>query len=99
MSAKVVFTGDFRSDLQAQTRWLLSGERPEWAVRLVTEVELAAERLRQSPEAGPAMRRGTREIRHLLLRKLPFVLWYHWQKRGRKVVVLRLFYVRQKRLQ
>ena len=98
MNAEVAFTEDFRGDLRAQTRRLLADERPEWAERLIDEIELAARLLGHSPEAGPVeQRRGGREIRRILLRRLPFVVWYHWHRAARKVVVLRLFHVRQRR--
>jgi len=98
MNVEVVFTGDFRSDLLAQTRRLAAEDKRDWADRLIDEVELAAELLARSPRAGPVeARREGRSIRRLLLHKLPFVLWYHWHERSRRVVVLRLFHVRQRR--
>lgn len=97
MKATVVFTDDFRSDLRSQTRRLLAEEKREWAERLIGEIELVARVLERSPKAGPVeLRRGGREIRRLLLRRLPFVVWY-WETQGRRVVVLRLFHVRQQR--
>jgi hypothetical protein len=99
MNVRVVFTDDFRADLRSQTRRLLAEHRWDWAQRLLAEVELAAMLLGCSPEASPIeTTRSGRSIRRLLLRKVPFVVWYHWQKAARKVVLLRLFHVRQRRL-
>jgi plasmid stabilization system protein ParE len=98
MNAKVVFTDDFRSDLLAQTRRLIAREEWDRAERLVEEIELAARLLASVPRAGAVEQiRGRRSIRRLVLRNLPFVVWYTWGARSRKVVVLRLFHVRQQR--
>jgi plasmid stabilization system protein ParE len=98
MTVRVVFTKEFRADLQAQTRWLLAEDKPDWAKRLIEEVEAAAMLLGASPAAGPIeVRRKNREVRRLVLRRLPFVVWYHWRTATKKVVVLRLFHVRQRR--
>jgi plasmid stabilization system protein ParE len=98
MKAEVVFTGDFRSDLLAQTRHLVAEDKREWAERLVDEVELAARLLANAPRAGAVeTQRKGRSIRRFVLHGLPFVLWYHWRERSRRVVVLRLFHVRQRR--
>jgi plasmid stabilization system protein ParE len=98
MNAEIVFTDDFRADLRAQTRRLVADDRPDWGERLIEEVELVARLLASSPLAGSMeLNRGGRSIRRLVLRRLPFVVWYHWAERSRKVVVLRLFHVRQLR--
>lgn len=98
MSVKVVFTTDVLADLRSQRRQLLAGEREGWAERLFEEVEAVGRLLSHSPRAGPVeVRRGGREIRRLVTRSLPFVLWFYFRTRSRKVVVLRLFYVRQSR--
>ncbi|TMA20280.1 MAG: hypothetical protein E6J85_10230 [Deltaproteobacteria bacterium] len=98
MNAEVVFTDDFRSDLRAQTRRLIAEEKRDWAERLIEEIELAARLLGAAPRAGAVERqRGRRSIRRLVLRNLPFVIWYAWMARSRKVVVLRLFHARQQR--
>jgi plasmid stabilization system protein ParE len=98
MNAEVVFTDDFRSDLLAQTRHLLAEDKRDQAERLVNEIEVAATLLSQSPGAGPVEDgRGGRAIRRLLFRKLPFVAWYHWEEPAKRVVMLRLFHVRQRR--
>lgn len=98
MNATVVFTDDFRADLRARTRRLLADDRRDWAGRLMEEVELLALLLGASPRAGAVeLRRDGREIRRVVLRRLPFVVWYHFRSREKKVVVLRLFHVRQRR--
>jgi plasmid stabilization system protein ParE len=64
----------------------------------MAEVESVALLLERFPESGPVeVRRSGREVRRLILHKLPFVAWYHWRERVRQVVVLRLFHVRQRR--
>ncbi len=96
MIARVVFTDDFRADLAAQTRWLMDQGRADWARRLIDEIAALAAVLERTPEIGAVeLRREGREIRRLLLRRLPFVAWYHWS--GHKVAVLRLFHIRQRR--
>jgi plasmid stabilization system protein ParE len=98
MSAEVVFTDDFRSDVLAQTRRLLAEDRRDWAERLMDEIEVAATLVSHSPGAGPVEeRRGRRAVRQLLLRRLPFVAWYSWEEPAARVVMLRLFHVRQRR--
>jgi plasmid stabilization system protein ParE len=92
----VVFARAFASDVQSRVRWLLAQDREEWAIRLGAEIEAAASLLNAAPRAGVVVRRDSaREMRRLVLRSLPFVLFY--SLRGRKVVVLRLFHVRQSR--
>ena len=98
MNFEVVFTDAFRSDLRAQTRRLLEDEKADWAERLIDEIEEAAMLLARFPEAGPVEAlRGGREIRRVVLRRLPFVAWYHFRAPEKKVVVLRLFHLRQRR--
>jgi|1185.fasta_scaffold183378_2 plasmid stabilization system protein ParE len=98
MKVEVVFTGDFRADLVEQTRHLLAEDRLNWAERLIGEVEAAARLLGHSPGACPLeLRRRGKAIRRLVLRRLPFVVWYHWDAKARRAVVLGLFHVRQRR--
>lgn len=97
MTARIVFTETLRADLRAQTARLLDSGRPDRAARLLDELELAAKLLARSPAAGAVEQRDTVEIRQLLLRQLPFLLRFHHRARDRKVVVLRLFHVRQSR--
>lgn len=98
MKARVVFTDDFRRDLQVRTRRLIAEDRRDWADRLIEEVEAVARLLAAAPQAGAIeVQRGRRPIHRLVLRKLPFVVWYHPEERSGTVVVLRLFHVRQRR--
>jgi len=98
MKGRVVFTDDFRRDLEARTRRLLAEGRPDWADRLIEEIDAVATLLAVVPHAGPVeMQSDRRAIRRLVLRKLPFVIWYNWQGRSRTIVVLRLFHVRHRR--
>jgi plasmid stabilization system protein ParE len=93
----VVFAREFRTDLQARTRRLLAEDREDWADRLMDEVAAAAALLANSPHIGPVeSHQQGREVRRLLLRTLPFVVWY--SVRDKKVLVLRLFHVRQRRV-
>jgi plasmid stabilization system protein ParE len=98
MKAEVVFARDFRNDLNSQTRRLVAEAKEEWAERLIHEIEMAAALLGNIPLAGAVeTHRGKSEIRRLVLRGLPFVVWYSFQARQRKVLVMRLFHVRQSR--
>jgi plasmid stabilization system protein ParE len=98
MKVEVVFTEDFRADLLEQTARLIADERQDWAERLIEEVEEAASLMGQFPRSGQVeSRRRGQALRRLLLRKLPFVAWYHWDAKARRVLVLRLFHVRQRR--
>ena len=98
MRTAVVFTKDFRTDLLVHTRRLLADRRADWAERLMGEIESLAALLGRFPESGAVeLRRSGREVRRMVLHKLPFVAWYHWRARAKQVVVLRLFHVRQRR--
>jgi plasmid stabilization system protein ParE len=98
MKAKVVFTAGFRDDFAAQTRRLVAEERPDRARRLLHELELAVRLLESAPQAGPVdARRGRRELRRLVLPRLPFLIWYFIQPRPKRVVMLRFFHARQER--
>jgi plasmid stabilization system protein ParE len=93
---KVVFTAHFRADLSLQTRRLVGEGRSEWAARLIDEVDLSRRLLARSPLAGLVeLERRRRQIRRLVLPHLPFVVWYPVVRR--RVVVQRLFHVRQRR--
>jgi plasmid stabilization system protein ParE len=99
MNVRVVFSEDFRADLRSQTRRLVADDKLDWAQRLIDEVALVARLLGASPRAGPVeTTRSGRSIRRVVFRRLPFVVWYHFQESARTVVVLRLFHVRQRRL-
>jgi len=99
MKAEVIFTKEVRNDLNSQTRRLVAEDKEDWAERLIDEIEMAATLLRHTPLAGAIeTRRGKREIRRLVLRGLPFLVWYSFQARSKKVVVFRLFHVRQRRV-
>lgn len=98
MKVEVVFTGDFRADLLEQTAQFVAQGREDWAERLIDEVEAAASLLARFPRSGQVeLRRRDQTIRRVIFRMLPFVAWYHWDAKARRVVVLRLFHVRQKR--
>lgn len=98
MKVEVVFTEDFRADLLEQTTELVAQGRQDWAERLIEEVEAAASLLVQFPRSGQVeLRRQGRALRRVVFRKLPFVAWYHWDAKAGRVVVIRLFHVRQRR--
>lgn len=98
MKVEVVFTDDFRADLLGQTAQLVAQGREEWAERLMEEVEAAASLLVRFPRSGQVeLRRQRQALRRVVFRRLPFVAWYHWDAKARRVVVLRLFHVRQRR--
>jgi plasmid stabilization system protein ParE len=98
MKLEVVFTEEFRADLLEQTARLIAEEKQDRAARLFEAVETAASLLAQFPRSGPIeLRRQGRSVRRLVLRRLPLVAWYHFDAKARRVVVLRLFHVRQRR--
>ncbi|HEX4384357.1 MAG TPA: type II toxin-antitoxin system RelE/ParE family toxin [Myxococcales bacterium] len=98
MKVKIVFDPGFRTDLYAQIDRLVAEGNEDWAQRLLEEIETAARLLSSSPLTGPIdLQRDGHEIRRLVLRRLPIVIWYSFQRRRRIVVVLRLFHTRQER--
>jgi plasmid stabilization system protein ParE len=95
-SAKVIASAHFVADLKAQVAWLRRDREGQWVDRLEGELNEARELLSSLPFAG-VPHSSEAGVRSLLLRGLPFVIWY--ATKGRKqVLLLRLFHVRQFRV-
>ena len=87
---------EFADDLRAQLRYLSDRGELEWIATLDEDVLQAEQVLAQFPEAGRALaNEGRPAVRRLRLRRAPYVVWYTPAQRKR-VVLLRLFHVRQK---
>lgn len=91
----VSFHPTFRAALLAQEAWLQDHARTTWVEGLREGIADAAGLLTTLPRAG--VLDGAGPLRTLLLRRLPFTLWYALDEPAREVVVLRLFHVRQYR--
>lgn len=66
-----------------------------WVRRLEEELTSARDLLARFPLAGSPGTGEAGSFRRLVLRRLPFLVWYTVEKRG--VLLLRLFHVRQDR--
>ena len=86
----------FVLDLEAQLVWLRAQGLDDRVEGLRAGLAEARALLSRLPRAGAAVEeRAGVELRKLLLRKLPFVVWYVVE--DGEVVLLRLFHVRQDR--
>jgi plasmid stabilization system protein ParE len=92
---KVRFHRDFSRDLNAQAAWLARHDRAEWVGPLRQAVIEAAVLLAAIPHAG--VRDPSAPLFKLVLRKLPFVVWYSARGPADDVVMLRLFHTKQDR--
>jgi plasmid stabilization system protein ParE len=97
MSTKVRFHGRFRDDLRRQLVHLGKHGDAAWIEGLRTGLDEAVDLLSHHPGAGAVeTRRGDGVLRRLVLRRVPYVLWYVVE--AREVWLLRLFHGRQRRL-
>ena len=97
---RVRIRADFRADLREQLRWL--GENRDRAAieSLRTAIDEAIDLLSRFPNTGSIEREeGPVVLRRLILRRLPYVLWFarNTITPGADVWLLRLFHVRQTR--
>lgn len=98
-SVRVSARDSFVADVRAQVRWLRRQDEPERVIGLREAVQEARELLSQVPRAGVSIDRdGDGELRKLVLRKVPFVVWYVFDEGSTRVWMVRLFHVRQRRL-
>lgn len=97
MSGHVRLHRDFIRDVKAQVEWLEGEGRSEQTDGL--EAALAEATMLLAARNGVGALEATEsglELRRLLLRRLPFVIWFQAGP-GREVWLLRLFHVRQAR--
>lgn len=100
MAQRVRRHPDFLADLAEQVRWLEGNRDATWIERLRDAVAEAMDAIARFPEMGVAAGSlgppdtGAGTLRKLVLRHMPFVLWYHVG--GDDIRVLRLFHARQK---
>jgi plasmid stabilization system protein ParE len=92
---EVRFHASFVRDLEKQARWLERNQRPEWVDALREGIIEATHLLEGLPYAGA--RSSSSPLFKLVLRKLPFVVWYSAPAAGNEVVMLRLFHTKQDR--
>lgn len=88
----MIFTEQFRRDVAAQVDRLRDEGLESWVDRLRAELDDAFVLLEDFPQAGVSARRP---LRKLVLRRLPFVVWYAFDED--EVTLLRLFHFRQRR--
>jgi plasmid stabilization system protein ParE len=91
---------DFQRDLEAQLSWLAEHRGAEIVEQLRSGLDEALDLLAATPGVGSVQdRRGSRRLRKLILRRLPFLLWYTYdeERRDGELWLLRLFHVRQDR--
>ncbi|AUX43412.1 uncharacterized protein SOCE26_048600 [Sorangium cellulosum] len=102
MGRRVRFRREFARDLRDQVRWLQENRGIEWVERLRTGLDEAIELVARFPGLGPAEAKHDGDqtvVRKILLRKLPFVVWYLVDAAdpGSDIWLLRLFHARQER--
>ncbi|WP_437730615.1 type II toxin-antitoxin system RelE/ParE family toxin [Sorangium sp. So ce1335] len=102
MARRVRFRREFARDLEAQVRWLQENRGVEWVERLRVGLDEAIELVSRFPAIGPAEAKNDEEgavVRKLLLRRLPYVVWYFADVSdpGSDIWLLRFFHARQER--
>ncbi|MCC7541491.1 MAG: type II toxin-antitoxin system RelE/ParE family toxin [Deltaproteobacteria bacterium] len=100
MKRRVRFHARFRRDLRAQLAWLARNGETALIEALRAGLDEAARLLARHARAGAVeeAREGS-ELRRLILRRVPYVVWYviASSDAGADVWVLRLFHARQRR--
>lgn len=100
MTRRIRFHADFKTDLNAQLRWLAKNRDDQWILRLRAGLDEATKLLAGFPSVGTIERQeGTIALRRLILRDVPYVVWFlsDSDTPDADVWVLRLFHVRQQR--
>ena len=99
MKHRVRATEGFRADLRAQLTWLVKSDQEGWIEGLQEGLDEAFVLLEKHPGVGAL--EATAEdgdLRRLILRRVPYVLWYATERGSRSDVwLLRLFHTRQAR--
>lgn len=100
VARRVRIHADFRDDLRAQLAWIADHQPASYIDRLRDGLDEAIELIGEWPAIGVvAGHDGRRVLRTLILRSLPFVIWYGFDAEGASsdVWLLRLFHSRQDR--
>ena len=101
MTRRVRRHADFLADLRRQVRWLERNRDERWILRLREAIGEATRAVARFPALGVTVNfddpRHPRWLRKLILRDVPFVIWYAVERDS--VWFLRLFHVHQKRSQ
>lgn len=100
MASRVAIHRDFASDVDAQLAWLARHQDASWIDGLELGIAEAIALVESAPAVGVASGRvGGSVLCKLILRRLPFVVWYvHDDDPATgKIWFLRLFHVRQDR--
>jgi plasmid stabilization system protein ParE len=91
---------DFEADYLALLGDLVAHGQSEWITALGSGLEDVVRMLSAFPAAGPPIaERGTVQLRKLLFRKGPYVVWYLYDPThpDGEVWLVRLFHARQRR--
>lgn len=97
---RVRLHADFVDDVAAQVAWLVEQDRPDWIDGLRRGIDEAIALCESQPGAGvPIDQRDEIVLRKLILRRLPFVVWYAHDEGSERADLwfLRLFHARQDR--
>ncbi len=100
MTRRVRFHAELREDLRRQIDWLSDNRDPSWIDGLRKGIEEAEDLVSTFPHVGTIeAQTGTSVLRRLILRKVPYVLWFTWDTADEAgdVWFLRLFHAREER--
>ncbi len=99
MTRRVRFEAAFQRDLRAQLSFLRDNdEDPSWIERLRSGIDEAVELVARFPDVGSVEGvDGTWVLRRLILRRLPYMIWFARDAEAADIWFLRLFHARQDR--
>lgn len=100
MPRRIRFHPDFKKDLNAQLRWLTVNRDDGWIKQLKNGLDEAIRLVSEFPAVGTIERQeGPITLRRLILRRVPYVIWFVNQDETENsdVWLLRLFHARQNR--
>lgn len=98
MTRRVRIHAAFRGDLRAQLTWLVANGDPVYIESLQEGLAEVEALLARHPAVGALeARAASSELRRLLLRRAPYVVWYAWDPERGEIWLLRLFHRRQQR--
>jgi plasmid stabilization system protein ParE len=89
---RVAVAHSFLKDVETQITWLTENRDAKHLASLKQELTAVRDALSELPLLGTLTEAG---LRQLLLRTLPFVVWYRIQ--NSRLLLLRLFHARQSR--